>query len=130
MRAIARVLVPFALATVVLVGCGGESSSSGDLSGKKFENEQGKKSVTVDAVDNNFVAPYITVSTGTTVTFINEGRNKHNVLWVGDTFPASALLDPSESVKETFDDAGDYAYYCSLHGTATSGMTGGIRVVK
>jgi plastocyanin len=27
-----------------------------------------------------------------------------------------------------FDDAGDYPYYCSLHGTPTAGMDGRIRV--
>ena len=64
-----------------------------------------------------------------TVTFAVKGHNRHNVIWVGDTFKASPLLDPSESVKDTFDDTGDYAYYCSLHGTPTSRMTGGIRVV-
>ena len=130
MRTLPRALIPLALVTVVLVGCGSDSSSShGDLSGKKFQDEQGKKSVTVEAVDNNFEAPYVTVSKGTTITFVNKGHNKHNVVWVGETFPASPLLNRSESVKETFDDAGDYAYYCSLHGTATTGMTGGVRVV-
>ena len=130
MRRISRTLVPLALVSVVLVGCGRDGSlSGGDLSGKKFENERGKRSVTVEAVDNNFVPHYITVSKGTTVTFINKGHNRHNVIWVGDTFKASALLDPDDSVKVTLEEAGDYAYYCSLHGTPTSRMTGGIRVV-
>lgn len=130
MLRIIRTLVPLALVSAVLVGCGRDGSlSGGDLSGKKFENERGRRSVTVEAVDNNFVPHYITVSKGTTVTFINKGHNRHNVVFVGETFPASPLLDPSESVKDTFDTTGDYAYYCSLHGTPTSRMTGGIRVV-
>jgi len=117
--------------TVVLVGCGSDSSSGhGDLSGKQFQNEQNKKSVTIDAVDNNFETPYITVSKGTTVTFVNKGHNKHNVVWVGDTFKASPLLERGDSVKVTFENDGDFAFYCSLHGTPTSGMTGGVRVVK
>ena len=122
--------MPFALMAVVLVGCGSDSSSGGDLSGKQFQNEQNKKSVTVDAIDNNFEAPYITVSKGTTVTFVNKGHNKHNVVWVGDTFKASPLLDRGGSVKVTLENDGDFAFYCSLHGTPTSGMTGGVRVVK
>jgi plastocyanin len=28
------------------------------------------------------------------------------------------------------DEPGDYAYYCSLHGTPTAGMIGGLRVVE
>ncbi len=131
MRIIVRVLVPLALITATTAGCGSDGSpSSVDLTGKKLENEQGKRAVTVAAVDNNFEPGYITVSTGTKVTFVNQGHNRHNVIWVDDAFAPSRLLDADDSVKVTLEDAGDYAYYCSLHGTPTSGMRGGIRVVK
>lgn len=131
MRIIVRVLIPLALIAVTMASCGSDgSSSSVDLTGKKFENEQGKRAVTVEAVDNNFEPAYISVSAGTKITFVNRGHNKHNVVWVGDTFPASGLLVPAQSVKDSIDTPGDYAYYCSLHGTPTSGMRGGIRVVK
>lgn len=132
MRRITRVLVSFALITVGLVGCGSDGSSSGaDLSGKNFDNEQGKRAVTVDLVDNKFEPAYVTVSTGTTVTFDNTGHNRHNVISVEDGFESiTSPFTGGESHKVTFDDAGDYPYYCSLHGTAARGMTGGIRVVK
>ena len=132
MPRIVRLLVLFALIASGLFGCGSDSSSSGvDLSAKKFENEQGKRAVTVNLVDNKFVPAYVTVSAGTTVTFDNTGHNRHNIISVEDGFESIASpLGGGESHEVTFERAGDYPYYCSLHGTAARGMTGAIRVVK
>ena len=44
-----------------------------------------------------------------------------------------ALGDPEGPALlggDTLTEPGDYAYYCSLHGTATKGMTGAIRVLE
>ncbi|MBK5288313.1 MAG: cupredoxin domain-containing protein, partial [Acidimicrobiia bacterium] len=114
----------------VLAACGSDSASV-DLSGKTFTRETGKRAITIDAVDNNFKPQFVTVSAGTKVTFKNVGRNLHNVYSVGDTFTSIATPDfgPDEQGSVTFDRAGDYPYYCTLHGTPTRGMTGAIRVV-
>lgn len=132
MRRITRVLVSLALTAGVLVGCGSDGSSNGvDLSGKRFEKEKGTRAVTVEAVDNKFEPAYVTVSTGTTVTFDNTGHNRHNVISVEDGFESiTSPFTGGESHKVTFDAAGDYPYYCSLHGTAARGMAGAIRVVE
>lgn len=123
-------LVPAVLTIALLVGCGSSSSSStGDLDGKKLADETGRTSVTIEAQDNIFEAEYTEVSSGTTVTFDNTGHNRHNVISVGDGFTSSKLLEGGDSYKVTFPDDGDFAFYCSLHGTPTSGMTGGLRVV-
>lgn len=123
-------LVPAALAAALVVGCGSSSSSStGSLDGKKITKETGKKSVTIEAQDNVFVAQYTSVSGGTTVTFDNTGHNRHNVISVGDGFKSSNLLEGGDTYKVTFPDDGDFTFYCSLHGTPTSGMNGGLRVV-
>jgi plastocyanin len=122
-------LAPVALAAALVVGCSSSGTSTGDLSGKTLAKETGKKTVTIDAADNVFQAPYTSVSPGTTVTFENVGHNEHNVLSVGDGFTSSKLLRPGDSYSVTFKDAGDFQFYCSLHGTPTSGMTGGVRVV-
>lgn len=124
-----RVLATVVLTAGLLAACGGSGSSSTSLDGKRFEKETGRRAVTVEAVDNSFEPPYLTVSVGTKVTFVNKGHNRHNVISVGDEFKSSGLLDPGDKFTVTFDGAGDDPFYCSLHGTATSGMTGGIRVV-
>ncbi|MEZ5237572.1 MAG: plastocyanin/azurin family copper-binding protein [Microthrixaceae bacterium] len=97
------------------------------------ETATGESEVVIDAVDNNFKPKYIEVSKGTAVRFVNEGRNIHNVLPVAeDAFsPIEAdAFDPGEEDVITFDEVGDFPYYCSLHGTKTKGMIGGIRVVE
>ena len=41
----------------------------------------------------------------------------------------TAGLPPDAVATLTLDEPGDYAYYCTLHGTTTKGMVGAIRVV-
>ena len=129
MRLIRNAII-IAFAGVAVAACGSNTSSSQTLNGKKFRVETGTRSVTVDMVDNNFQPEYVTVRAGTKVTFLNRGHNRHNVFSVDDGFTSSGFLGRGDSWKVTFKDAGDYPLYCSLHGTATSGMVGGIRVVK
>ena len=104
-----------------------------DLSGKDFEDQSTESAVTVQARDNNFVAPYIEIKAGTAITFTNRGRNQHDVVPVkAGAFPEIPLdaFDPGQSKTLTFDKPGDYPYYCTLHGSKTKGMTGAIRVVE
>ena len=125
-----------AAVTVILVACGSSDSGTAggvDLSDKEFVDETGTDAVEVDAVDNNFRPPYIEIDAGTTVTFVNDGRNDHNVIPVVDgAFPEIPTEDfePEDTGEVTFDEAGDYPYYCSLHGTKTKGMVGAIKVVE
>lgn len=133
-----RVLVVLVLAAGLLLApaCGGDDdtdSSSVDLSDKTFEDLTGSSTVEVDAVDNNFKPAYIEIKAGTEVTFTNQGRNQHNVLPVdeGAFEPIDVEeFEPGTSQSITFDEPGDYPYYCSLHGTKTKGMVGAVRVVE
>ncbi len=118
-----------ALGAAVLFGaCGGDGGSGGpDISGEEFEDLTGRDEVTVDAVDNRFVE----IDAGTTVRFENRGRNVHNAIPAEDGAfdPVEAdELGPGDTAEVTFDEPGLYPYYCSLHGTTTKGMIGGIRV--
>ena len=129
----------------LLGACGSDEGSAGsgtttteaaktvDLSKADFDDLTAEAAPEVDAVDNLFKPPYITVKAGTTVTFRNDGRNSHNV------YPATEgafepldteSFEPGSESTITFDEAGDYAYYCTLHGTTTKGMVGAIRVVE
>ena len=129
MRHIRNAII-IAFAGVAVAACGSDTSSGQTLSGKKFTVETGKRAVTVDMVDNNFQPEYVTVRAGTTVTFLNRGHNRHNVFSVDDGFTSSGFLGRGDSWKVTFAGTGDFPLYCSLHGTPTSGMVGGIRVIK
>ena len=124
-----RLAITIAFAVVAVAACDSDTPSGQTLNGKKFAVETDTRAVTIDVVDNNFEPAYVTVRAGTRVTFLNRGRNRHNVLSVDDGFTSSGFLSQDDSWKVTFKDVGDFPLYCSLHGTPTSGMTGGIRVV-
>ena len=131
------------LGLALLAGCSdsgsdsakdGGSSDSGavDISDETFDDRTASSSVEVDAVDNNFKPKYVEVRKGTTITFKNDGRNAHNVLPADEGAFAPIETDqfePGTSAEVTFDEVGEYPYYCSLHGTPTVGMIGGVKVV-
>jgi Icc protein len=66
-------------------------------------------------VDNFSFAPAITaVPVGTTVTWTNHDDVPHNIVSTEKKF-TSPVLDTDEQFSHTFDAAGTYNYYCSLH---------------
>jgi plastocyanin len=103
-----------------------------DLTDVEFTDLTGKDEVTVVARDNSFAPEYIEVSAGTEVLFDNKGEQGHNVIPATEgafTPIDTGDFEPGDSGTVTFTEPGDYSYYCSLHGTATKGMTGAIRVL-
>jgi plastocyanin len=66
-------------------------------------------------VDNFSFAPATaTVPVGTTVTWTNRDEVPHNVVNPEQKFKSRAL-DTDETFSHTFDVAGTYKYYCSIH---------------
>jgi Icc protein len=66
-------------------------------------------------VDNFSFAPATTaVSAGATVTWTNRDDVPHNVVSTDRKF-ASPVLDTDERFSHTFETAGTYQYYCSIH---------------
>ncbi len=68
-----------------------------------------------------------TVAVGTTVTWVNQDGYAHTV--TSDTGTVlSGSVAGGASYAHAFTVAGTYAYYCTIHGTPTSGMRGTIVV--
>jgi plastocyanin len=86
------------------------------------------ETVTIHIRDNFFDPGALDVAAGTTVRWINDGHNTHNVTPVSGKAYGSPDLKPGRSYVHTFGDAGTYAYYCTLHGTPTSGQRGQLGV--
>jgi plastocyanin len=78
--------------------------------------------VTVHIRDNVFAPATLNVAAGTTVRWVNDGRNTHNVTPVAEHAYGSGNLKPGKSYVHTFADPGTFAYYCTLHGTPTKGQ--------
>lgn len=122
-----RALVPLlVLVGAVLAACGGgdddEPAASGEADGP-----------TVEALDNVFgeEEPHeIRIEPGETVTWVNRGRNDHNIISVdGAPFGVGeAEFGPEATYEATFDEAGAFQYYCSLHGNQSDGMVGTVLV--
>jgi plastocyanin len=89
--------------------------------------------VEVSAVDNSFRPETIQIAAGTEVLWTNDGRTEHNVVPAddGDDFGVDpADFAPGDEYSFRFTEPGTYAYYCSLHGSATVGMTGTVEVTE
>lgn len=79
-------------------------------------------SVTVKMVDFAFQPANLTIKTGTTVTWVNNGAVAHEPAGTGfDTGP----IQPGQNASHTFNTAGTFPYKCVIHPTI---MTGTITV--
>lgn len=83
----------------------------------------------VSMVDSEFVPALLRVPAGTTLVWQNDGQFPHTATADSDAFD-SGELQTGESFEFTFDGAGVYDYYCTLHGgPGGAGMSGTIVVV-
>lgn len=69
---------------------------------------------TVHIKDFKFVPATLTVTPGSTVTFVNDDAEPHTATAVDKSFDSEAL-DTHESWKHTFARAGTFAYFCEMH---------------
>lgn len=77
---------------------------------------QEKPASTTEVKIDNFVfgPAAITVSVGTTVTWINRDDIPHTVVSTEKVFK-SKVLDTDEKFSYTFTKSGEYPYFCSIH---------------
>ena len=143
-----RFLVALLLALSVfgLAACGDDTSDDGGAQGADTEDATaevpppppddvvdltGQSTVTVEVGDNKYTERAVIVSPGTEITWENVGLNRHDVVSsTPGAFEDIALedLDDGGSDSRTFSDPGDYAYYCSVHGSITNGQRGWVVV--
>ena len=73
-------------------------------------------------VDNfSFGPASLTVAVGTTVTWTNRDDIPHTVVSTDKVFK-SKVLDTDEKFSFTFDKAGTYPYFCSIHPKMTGSV--------
>lgn len=80
------------------------------------EDQPAAISITID--NFSFTPKEITVSKGTTVTWINHDDVPHTVVSPDKKFKSRAL-DTDEKFSFTFSDSGAYGYFCSVHPVMT-----------
>lgn len=136
-RYVRRSAAPLAVLLLFLTSCSNDDGADqattdeeSTIPDSEFTDETGKTEVEMSVIDNTFTVDQLMISSGTTVTFTNDGRNDHNIISVDDSFESIDQEDFAQGdvVTITFDTPGEFAYYCSLHGTPTNGQNGVIRV--
>src|SRR5574337_361261 len=94
----------------------GQNLTKGAFAGTAVTTDQ--VSIARDSWNYNAVLTYfpptIQVSPGTTVTWTNQDYVVHTVTDLGGKFD-SQLIQPQDTWKYTFDTAGTYNYFCTLH---------------
>lgn len=86
----------------------------------------GEKIVKVQ--DDVFNPQTKTIAAAETVLWEWAGNNQHNVTWVDPSGVSNSPTQAAGTFTRSFANAGAFNYYCTIHGTATSGMRGSIVV--
>lgn len=109
MRSVATAVVLVALGFgIAWLGAGTTGAAAGAQQQQKTEPAEVK-------VDNFTFGPgTLTVPVGTTVTWTNRDDIPHTVVSTDRTFK-SKVLDTDERFSFSFDKAGSYQYFCSIH---------------
>jgi plastocyanin len=115
-----RLTVRRTVTTFMLVGLGLAVSSCSDSTAP---NE-----ATVQVEDNFFDPASASLAAGGTVSWQWGGSNQHNVTWVTQSGTSNSPTQVTGSYTRNFSAAGTFDYYCTIHGTPTSGMRGSVVV--
>lgn len=117
-----RIVVLVALVSGIAVGaCGGDAGPDDVIEGKD---------VVVKMFDNRFEYTEIHIPVGGSVEWLGAGANPHNAVaadgsWSSeDVFGGREMLE-GDSAVITYDEPGEYVFYCTFHGNAQGqGMAG------
>lgn len=120
----ARMLPVIATALFALSACGGSSdaTATSGAAGADSTVEASPESTAGDVVtitNSRFDQLELRVAPGTTVTFVNTDPFGHTVT-SGDDSPVefdSGDLGQDATFEFTFDEAGEYPYFCQIHPT-------------
>lgn len=107
MRVLARMLLVVWIGLVVTLV----------FSGAVLAGEKGAKQI---SIDNFSFEPVVTVPVGTQVTWVNHDDIPHTVVSEDLITFRSRPLDTDEKFSFTFEKAGTYKYFCSIHPKMTA----------
>lgn len=121
------------LLTLALGACGSDDNAStsapdtpaGNREGEGGDDAGGEAATEGDAVDIkdfNYLPANLKVKAGTEVTFTNSDGFAHTVTARDKSFD-SGNMDKDAVFKQTFDKAGTYEYFCSIHNSMTGKVT-------
>lgn len=107
------------LILLALAACGGETAAPTLRPNEVQVIEQVGKEA-----DWTYAPKELRVPAGTTVTFVNKGKEFHTITSSDEGRPFDVGIDSGKSATLAFDKVGVYAYHCGVHPQ----MTGVVRV--
>jgi plastocyanin len=91
-----------------------------------FNNDDPGDSNLIRIRDNSFDPPVLSVAVGRVVAWRHEGSNPHTVTSGSPTMSPGTMFDSGtlrngDGFTFTFSEAGNYPYFCKIHGAMMSG---------
>lgn len=122
-RALATAMV-LASVSMLLGACGGDDGGGALEIPADAVDLTGQAAVTIDIEDNKFVPRTVVITEGTEVTWVNNGRNDHDVVPDDQQFfeRVPHLLASGETATSVVTYLGTIGYYCTLHGRPGRGQ--------
>lgn len=117
-------------AAVAFTGCGGDGGPTGGGGGNGNGNGNGNGGGTADvtARDDFFDPDEFTIEAGGSVLWENRGQNIHSVTSDDGDFE-SGDMSSNDIFDFSFDEPGEYPYYCRFHGSPGGGGMAGTIIV-
>lgn len=137
MRRCPNLLALLSALALVAAACGADLDTGfpPPPTGEETEAEAPEAEGDIEVVDSAFDPKSSTLKVGDTVVWFQTGDLPHTVTSAdGETFDShpdcgADCLQKGETFEFTFEEAGEFAYYCKLHGTKDGqGMAGTITV--
>ncbi len=97
-------------AVAIIVSCGDDPAAPGPGTAPTT-------TTSVSIVDNGFQPAANMIEVAETVTWLWTGSNPHNVTF-DDERLANSVTKVDGSFQQAFDTAGEFTYFCSIHGRA------------
>jgi len=121
MKLKALAILALAALSLALAACGGGSD---DSTGGGETSAEGSAAADVEIVEFAYQPEPVVVEVGGTVTWTNEDTAPHTATADDGSFDTGEI-DEGKLKSETFKEAGEFTYFCSVH----PNMHGTIRVV-
>lgn len=121
-----KLLVAAVIGGLVVGACGsGASAPNGVIEGRDL---------TVEMYDNRFQYTEIRIPVGGTIDWLGAGRNPHNAVaadgsWSTETAFGSLEQYEGDSAVLTYDEPGEYVFFCTFHGNAEGDGMAGVLIV-
>lgn len=118
-------LIAALIGGLVLGACGDGSASGGVIEGED---------ITVEMYDNRFQYTEIRLPVGGTIEWLGAGRNPHNAAaadgsWSTEDVFGSLEQFEGDSAVLTYEEPGEYVFYCTFHGNAQGDGMAGVLIV-